>query len=80
MVIPYPFVGDDRDSIEDEYATLLNGGIKPKEISELLLDSLTVLLNERIKTKDPARYKKLTWQISDMLGRLLVFEEFLYKK
>ena len=78
MVIPYPFVGEARDSIEAEYMVLLESGIHPKDISDMILDALKILLNARLKAKNNnEKYKKFTNQISDMLGRLLVFEELI---
>lgn len=77
QVIPYPFVGEHRESIEAEYMVLLEGGARPKEISDMILDALNVLLNARLRSKTDEKYRKLTNQISDMLGRLLVFEEFV---
>jgi hypothetical protein len=77
LVIPYPFSGEDRSSIEAEYMVLLENGIHPKEISDMILDALQILLNARAKAKDEAKQTKLTGQVSDMLGRLLVFEELI---
>jgi len=78
MVIPYPFVGEARDSIEAEYMVLLESGIHPRDISDMILDALKILLNARLKAKNNnEKYKKFTNQISDMLGRLLVFEELI---
>ena len=39
IVIPYPFVGEHRDAIEAEYTALLNGGLKPTEVADLILQS-----------------------------------------
>jgi hypothetical protein len=80
-VIPYPFVGRERDAIEAEYAILLNGGIKPSEVADLVLHALEILLNKRKKAEGTNTYDETTAQVSDMLGRLVVFEEmFLTKK
>lgn len=80
-VIPYPFVGGERDAIEAEYAVLLNGGIKPTEVADLILHALEILLNKRKKAEGTNTYDETTTQVSDMLGRLLIFEEmFLNKK
>jgi hypothetical protein len=80
-VIPYPFVGEERDAIEAEYAILLNGGIKPSEVADLVLHALEILLNKRKKAEGTNTYDETTAQVSDMLGRLVVFEEmFLIKK
>lgn len=80
-VIPYPFVGEDRGAIEAEYAVLLNGGIKPGEVADLILHALEILLNKRKKAEGTNTYDETTTQVADMLGRLLVFEEmFLNKK
>lgn len=77
QVIPYPFVGEARESIEAEYMVLLESGIHPREISDMILDALRVLLNARLRAKTDKKYTKLTNQIGDMLGRLLVFEELV---
>jgi hypothetical protein len=80
-VIPYPFVGEHRDAIEAEYSVLLNGGIKPTEVADLILHALEILLNKRKKAEGTNTYDETTTQVADMLGRLLVFEEmFLNKK
>jgi hypothetical protein len=80
-VIPYPFVGEHRSAIEAEYAILLNGGIKPAEVADLIFHALEILLNKRKKAEGTNTYDETTTQVSDMLGRLLVFEEmFLNKK
>lgn len=80
VVVPYPFVGEQRKNIEAEYLTLLYSGIPSKEISELVLYALEILLNSREQAKTEEKKDKLTFQISDMLGRLLVFEELMYKE
>jgi hypothetical protein len=80
-VIPYPFVGEHRDAIEAEYSVLLNGGVKPTEVADLILHALEILLNKRKKAEGTNTYDETTTQVADMLGRLLVFEEmFLNKK
>lgn len=79
-VIPYPFVGRDREVLEAEYASLLNNGVKPSEVADLILYALEILLNKRHSAKDPNTFDKATSQISDMLGRLLVFEEMFLTK
>jgi hypothetical protein len=80
-VIPYPFVGGERDAIEAEYAILLNGGMKPSEVADLVLHALEILLSKRKKAEGTNTYDETTAQVSDMLGRLVVFEEmFLTKK
>jgi hypothetical protein len=80
-VIPYPFVGEHRAAIEAEYSVLLNGGIKPGEVADLIFHALELLLNKRKKAEGTNTYDETTTQVADMLGRLLVFEEmFLNKK
>jgi hypothetical protein len=80
-VLPYPFVGGERDAIEAEYTELLNSGVKPTEVADLILYSLEILLNKRNQAKDTNTFDKATSKVSDMLGRLMVFEEmFLNKK
>lgn len=74
-VIPFPFVGKEREQLEAEYALLLESGISQREIADMVLGAVEVLLNRRLKTKDEKTYTKVTRQLSDMLGRLLVFEE-----
>jgi hypothetical protein len=79
-VIPYPFVGEHRDAIEAEYSTLLQGGIKPTEVADLILHALEILLNKRKKAEGTNTYDETTTQVADMLGRLLVFEEMFSNK
>lgn len=78
QIIPYPFVGQARKELEAEYELLLSSEVHPKEISEMILLALEVLLNKRKKSKDAKIFDKATAEISDMLGRLLVFEELLH--
>ena len=79
-VIPYPFVGEYRDAIEAEYAALLNGGIRPTEVADLILHALEILLNKRKKAEGTTTYDETTALVSDMLGRLVVFEEMFSNK
>jgi hypothetical protein len=79
-VIPFPFTGEHRKELEAEYGLLLSSEIPPKEIADMILYAVEILLNKRKKAKDQKTYDKITGQLSDMLGRLLVFEELLYKK
>lgn len=74
-VIPFPFSGKDREALEAEYAILLASGASIKDISEMILCALEVLLNKRKQAKDEKSFDQATAKISDMLGRLLVFEE-----
>lgn len=78
QIIPYPFVGKAREELEAEYELLLSSEVPPKEVSDMILFALEVLLNKRKRSKDTETFDKATAQISDMLGRLLVFEELLY--
>lgn len=80
IVIPYPFVGEHRDAIEAEYGALINGGIKPTEVADLILHALEILLNKRKKAEKTNTYDETTAQVSDMLGRLVVFEEMFSNK
>lgn len=80
VIIPYPFVGRERDQIEAEYATLLNQGVKPTEVSDIILHALEILLNNRDKRENPNTYDSITLEISDMLGRLLILEEMFLNK
>lgn len=80
IVVPYPFVGEHRDAIEAEYTALLNGGIKPTEVVDLILHALEILLNKRKKAEETNTYEEATTQAADMLGRLLVFEEMFSNK
>lgn len=80
IVIPYPFVGEHRDAIEAEYTALLNGGIKPTEVADLILHALEILLNKRKKAEKTNTYDETTIQVADMLGRLSVFEEMFSNK
>jgi len=79
-VVPYPFVGKERSEMEAEYATLLYHEVKPSEIADMILYALEILLNKREKAKNQNTYDEATSKIADMLGRLLVFEEMLFKK
>ena len=79
-VIPYPFVGEERDAIVAEYSVVLNSGVSPLEVVDLILHALEILLNKRHKTKDQNTFDKTTVKIADMLGRLFVFEEMLLNK
>jgi len=82
VIIPYPFVGRERDQIEAEYATLLNQGVKLTEVSDIILHALEILLSNRNKNtkKIPNTYDRITLEISDMLGRLLILEEMFLNK
>jgi hypothetical protein len=75
IIIPYPFSGAAREELEAEYAILLSSGVKPTEISNMILHALEILLNKRKKETDRAKYDRLTFQLSDMLGRLAIYEE-----
>jgi len=80
-IIPFPFEGRERELIAAEYDILVDSGASPKEITDMLLMAIEVLLNKRKKSKTQKDSDLLTSKISDMLGRLLVFEEdFLMKK
>jgi hypothetical protein len=79
-VIPYPFVGEHRAAIEAEYSILLNSGIKPTEVADLILHALELLLNKRKKSEGTNTYDETTTQVADMLGRLMVFEEMFSNK
>jgi hypothetical protein len=79
-VIPYPFVGEHRAAIEAEYSILLNSGIKPTEVADLILHALELLLNKRKKFEGTNTYDETTTQVADMLGRLMVFEEMFSNK
>jgi hypothetical protein len=79
-VIPYPFVGGERDAIEAEYSALISGGIKPTEVADLILHALEILLNKRKKAEGTNTYDETTTQVADMLGRLMVFEEMFSNK
>lgn len=74
-VIPFPFDGRDREALEEEYAVLLKKGVSIKEISEIILSGLEILLYKREQAKDQKTFDRLTMKISRMLGHLLVFEE-----
>jgi len=80
VIIPYPFVGRERNEIESEYATLLNQGVKPTEVSDIILHALEILLSNRNKNEIPNTYDRITLEISDMLGRLLILEEMFLNK
>lgn len=80
LVIPYPFPPKERQELEAEYSFLLNSGISPSEISEMILYALEVLLHKRKIAKDDKTFNKETIRLSDMLGRLLVFEELIIQK
>ena len=80
VIIPYPFVGRERNEIEREYATLLNQGAKPTEVSDIILHALEILLNNRNKKENSNTYNRITLEISDMLGRLLILEEMFLNK
>jgi len=80
IIIPYPFVGKERNEIQSEYATLLNQGVRPTEVSDIILHALEILLNNRDKKENPNTYDSITLEISDMLGRLLILEEMFLNK
>jgi len=80
VIIPYPFVGKERNEIEVEYATLLNQGVKLTEVSDIILHALEILLSNRNKNEIPNTYDRITLEISDMLGRLLILEEMFLNK
>ena len=80
-IVPFPFEGRDRELIVAEYDVLVDSGASSKEITKMLLMAIEILLNKRKKAKNEKEFDSLTSKISDMLGRLLVFEEdFLMKK
>jgi hypothetical protein len=79
-VLPYPFVGGERDAIEAEYSLLLENGVKPTEVADLILYALEILLNKRKKAEGTNTYDETTTKVSDMLGRLVVFEEMFSNK
>lgn len=59
---------------------LLNQKARPGEVSDLILHALELLINKRNTTNNPNTYEGATFEISDMIGRLLVFEEMFLKK
>lgn len=69
-VIPYPFVGEHRDAIEAEYVALLNGGISPTEVADLIIHALEILLNKRKKLKERTLMMKLRLKCLICLGAL----------
>ena len=78
-IIPFPFVGKDREEIEAEFAMLLQSGVKPRELSDMLLYAIEILLNANKKEKDQKKIDKRTSELSDLLGRLLIFEEMFLR-
>jgi hypothetical protein len=78
-IIPFPFVGADREEIEAEFAMLLQSGVKPRELTDMLLYAIEMLLNANKKEKDQRKIDKRTSELSDLLGRLLVFEEMFLR-
>jgi len=80
LVIPYPFPENDRRELEAEYGLLLDSGIMPSEVTDMILYSLEVLLNKRKNCETNKEFDRCTARISDMLGRLLIFEEFFTRK
>lgn len=74
-IIPYPFAGKVRDELVSEYIMLFESGVTYREITDMILYSMELLLNKRKKAKAQKEYDKITFQLSDMLGRLVVFEE-----
>jgi len=79
LIIPVPFVGADREEIEAEFAMLLQSGVTPKEVVDMLMYAIEVLLNANKRETDQKKIDKRTSEISDLLGRLLVFEEMFLK-
>lgn len=80
LVIPYPFPPKERQELEAEYSFLLNSGISSREVSEMILYALEVLLHKRKNAKDQKAFNKQTSALADMLGRLLVLEELILRK
>lgn len=79
LVIPYPFSPDHRRELEAEYSLLLDSGVTPREVTDMILYSLEILLHKRKKASKESDFNKYTFKVSDMLGRLLVFEELLMR-
>jgi hypothetical protein len=74
-IIPYPFVGKDRDSVVAEFNLLLESGVKRKEIANMMLDVIEVLLVGLRGTKDETRQNQYTTELADVFGKLQIFEE-----
>jgi hypothetical protein len=49
-------------------------------VADLIFHALEILLNKRKKAEGTNTYDETTTQVSDMLGRLVVFEEMFSNK
>jgi len=74
-IIPYPFVGGERESVMAEFNLLLESGVKRKEIANMMLDVIEVLLVGLRGTKNKTKQDKYTRELADVLGKLQIFEE-----
>lgn len=79
-VIPFPFVGKDREEIEAEFAMLLQSGVTSRELTDMLLYAIELLLKVNKKEKNETKRNKRIAELSDLLGRLLIFEETFLQK
>jgi len=80
-IIPYPFVDKDYAEIAAEFVLLRESGVRSKELAQMLLDAIEILLRGLAKPEiTKQREKKLTRDLSDMLGRLSILEDLDFKK
>lgn len=80
-IIPYPFVGKAYDEIVAEFVLLRESGVRVKELAQMLLDAIEILLHGLAKPNiTEQREKKLTRDLSDLLGRLSILEDLYFNK
>lgn len=73
-LIPYPFVGRERDKILAEFEVLRQSGMSLQQIAGLLLDVIEILSLGLGKSKSQERKDFYSKELSDLLGKLNLFE------
>ena len=80
-IIPYPFVDKEYDEIVAEFVLLRESGVLVKELAQMLLDAIEILLRGLDKQNiTKQRQQKLTRDLSDKLGRLSILEDLYFQK
>jgi hypothetical protein len=79
-IIPYPFVGREREIVVAEFIQLFESGVKPREIANMMLDVIEALLLGLKHAKSQSKEDKYTREIADVLGKLQIFEETFKKQ
>jgi hypothetical protein len=78
-IIPYPFVGRERESVMAEIMLLHESGVKPRQIANMMLDVVEALLVGLRTSKTQEKKDICIRELADVLGKLQIFEETFKK-